>query len=222
MRLVCISDTHYYPVGQTIPDGDILIHAGDLTKTGTYLQIAKAGAWIGSLPHKHKIVVAGNHDKLFEKDYNLARLALGDGHNGIQYLQDQVAVIKGLVFYGAPWSVEYHGWAFGNTPGTYESRSRWEKIPMGVDVLITHGPAKGILDKAPNGFPLGDSDLSLTIERVQPRIHVHGHIHHSYGMAQVGKTLRVNAALCDEAYVHMNKPIVLDVKKSGIVRVGNG
>jgi Icc-related predicted phosphoesterase len=218
MRIVAISDTHYYPVKMDIPDGDVLIHAGDLTGRGKYMEISRAGQWLASLPHKHKIVIAGNHDFLFQQDYGLARQALGDGVSGIQYLQDHVTVIDSVVFYGAPWSVEYNDWAFGVKPGR-DAENRWGRMPDGIDVLITHGPPYGILDAAPNGYKLGCEDLLRLVVRRAPRIHVFGHIHHSHGTAKVGGTLFVNAAICDEGYKHSQQPIVLDLKKSGIVRI---
>lgn len=219
MRIVCISDTHFYPVTMPIPDGDVLIHAGDLTRSGRFEQITQAGSWLADLPHKHKIVVAGNHDVLFEKDYNTARYALGDGFYGIQYLQDNVAVIDDVVFYGAPWSVEYHGWAFGLKDG-WEAKNRWDRMPPGIDVLVTHGPPYQIMDSAPNGYDLGSKELRFKVEEIQPRLHVFGHIHHSHGVLKLGDTLYVNAAVCDESYKHTQEPIVLDFKKSGIMQVG--
>lgn len=225
MRIVAISDTHHYPVKVDIPDGDVLIHAGDLTGHGTFMEISRAGQWLASLPHKHKIVIAGNHDKLFEKDYNTAKMAIGDGFNGVQYLQEQVTVIEDVVFYGAPWSVEFHDWAFGlnRRPGNERNaKTRWDRIPAGIDVLITHGPPYQIMDAAPNGYRLGDEDLRAKVDELKPRLHVFGHIHHSHGVQKLGDTLFVNAAVCDEGYKHTQEPIVLDYRKSGIMQIRTG
>lgn len=221
MRLVCVSDVHFYPMPK-LPRGDVLIVAGDLTSSGTFGQLAECGKWLRDQPFDCKLVIAGNHDFLFEKDYNLARAAIQDGVGGTVYLQDQVFVLDDVVFYGAPWSVKYHFWAFGNDPGKAESIARWDKIPPGVDVLITHGPPKGILDLAPNGYSLGDSDLTARVQALKPRLHVFGHVHHSHGTAKVGDTLFVNAAICDEQYKHTQEPIVLDYKPSGIVQIRSG
>ena len=62
MKLVLISDTHGLHSKVSVPDGDILIHAGDLTNVGKAMEIAEAGEWLRSLPHKHKVVIAGNHE----------------------------------------------------------------------------------------------------------------------------------------------------------------
>ncbi|PGG97610.1 hypothetical protein GX51_07242 [Blastomyces parvus] len=61
IRVVCISDTHDHPL-PSVPDGDLLIHAGDLTNSGTRADIQAAVDWLKTLPHAEKVVVAGNHD----------------------------------------------------------------------------------------------------------------------------------------------------------------
>ena len=59
IRIVCISDTHNDDCSAKLPNGDILIHAGDMTDGGTMEELQKAYNWISKLPHKLKIVVAG-------------------------------------------------------------------------------------------------------------------------------------------------------------------
>jgi 3',5'-cyclic AMP phosphodiesterase CpdA len=61
MGIVAISDTHGLHASGPIPDGDILVHAGDISSTGKFQEVAAAAQWLKSLPHRHKIVVAGNH-----------------------------------------------------------------------------------------------------------------------------------------------------------------
>ena len=66
MRIVCISDTHLeHP---DIPDGDVLLHAGDATFQGRPEEIRTFNAWFAALPHRHKVFVAGNHDWGFQKE----------------------------------------------------------------------------------------------------------------------------------------------------------
>jgi hypothetical protein len=67
IKVVCLSDTHEGVV-ENIPDGDLLIHAGDLVNDGTALSIQKQIDWLASLPHRHKYLVTGNHDSWFDQN----------------------------------------------------------------------------------------------------------------------------------------------------------
>jgi 3',5'-cyclic AMP phosphodiesterase CpdA len=99
-KIVCLSDTHNFNHEIVVPDGDILIHAGDATVRGTEPEVEEFLAWFSSLPHRHKIFVAGNHDWLYERNNRFARLLTANF--GIRYLQDSAAEIEGLKFYGSP------------------------------------------------------------------------------------------------------------------------
>ena len=99
MRIVCLSDTHGHHARIAVPPGDVLIHAGDLTDTGTETELREALAWLGRLPHRHKVFVAGNHDALFERDPGAAAVLVP---KGVQYLEDSGCEIAGLRFWGSP------------------------------------------------------------------------------------------------------------------------
>lgn len=210
IRVVCISDTHLqhckYPVN--VPDGDILIHAGDATFEGKVSEIWRFTDWFEKLPHRHKVFVAGNHDWLFQQNQDLARSMLP---KGVIYLQDNLAIVEGLRIWGSPWQPEFMNWAF-NLPRGHRLREKWNMIPTGVDILVTHGPPLGILDLTVDGEHVGCGDMhEVVTKRVKPRLHVFGHIHHAYGTAAVGRTLFVNATVCDEAYKPVNAPVVVDM-----------
>lgn len=68
VRFVCMSDTHSLTshLKQDIPDGDVFLHAGDFTRSGAVSEVRDFNAWLGKLPHKHKIVIAGNHELSFD------------------------------------------------------------------------------------------------------------------------------------------------------------
>ncbi len=144
-RIVCLSDTHNCNERIEVPDGDILIHAGDATTVGTHEQIRRFSDWFASLPHPHKVFVAGNHDWLFEKDNDSARSLLDPA---IVYLQDSAIEIDGLKIYGSPWQPRFFDWAFNLNRGQ-EMAEKWAMIPDDIDILITHGPPNGILDLVP-------------------------------------------------------------------------
>lgn len=211
MRIVFISDTHTLVHRLVVPDGDVLVHCGDFTGNGSLQQVADFDSWLAKQPHEHKIVIAGNHDIAFEEAPESARLLLRTP----LYLQDSVARIDGVTFYGSPWTPFFNNWAF-NFPqdfraGHLAAEETWAKIPDGVDVLVTHGPPYGILDDAPSGGSVGCDELLDAVERVKPRIHSYGHIHECYGTLVRGETLFVNACSCDGAYRPVNAPVVVDL-----------
>ena len=74
-------------------------------------------------------------------------------------------------------------------------RARWDAIPVDLDVLITHTPPRGTLDRRSSGAPIGCEQLAAALPRVRPRVHLFGHVHASGGQERtVGPTTFVNAA----------------------------
>lgn len=208
MRIVCLSDTHNFSGQIVVPDGDVLIHAGDATISGTQLEIEQFLNWYSSQPHKYKIFVAGNHDWLFETDNRIARLLTAKFN--VKYLQDSSTEIEGLKIYGAPWQPRFFDWAFNLNRGR-EMAEKWNLIPNDTDVLITHGPPFGILDTTPRGDSAGCEELRKRVEDLRPKLHIFGHIHHGYGTIEKFEVRFVNASVCDETYEPNNPPIVIDL-----------
>lgn len=206
MRIVCLSDTHGLHDQVDVPDGDILLHAGDLTGRGRLEELAAAADWVRSLPHAHKVLIAGNHDFCLEQQPEKARALL----EGLTYLQDDLCVCAGLKIYGSPWQPWFHDWAFNLRRGE-PLRKTWAKIPEDTDIVITHGPPQGILDRCFDGRPVGCQDLLERLQVVRPRLHLFGHIHEAYGQQQVGETLYVNASSCTLQYRAIQAPIVIDM-----------
>ncbi|CAG7932937.1 unnamed protein product [Penicillium olsonii] len=182
VSIVCISDTHNNQ--PSVPNGDILIHAGDLTQSGSFQELQNALAWLRSLPHPIKIAIAGNHELLLDSRYDdtvgtsasdRPKLDWGD----IIYLEnEEVAVTclngRQLRVYGSPYSVRHGNWAF-----QYQlTQDIWTgSVPDGIDVLITHGPPLAHLDLLKLGCPR----LLQTLWRVWPKLHVFGHVHEGSG-----------------------------------------
>ncbi len=206
MRIVCLSDTHGLHEQVEVPEGDILLHAGDLSKRGKAHEISAFNEWLGTLRHPYKVVIAGNHDFLLEQNPALAEPLLT---NAI-YLNDSMIEIGNLKIWGSPISPWYHDWAFNRARGS-EIRKHWDLIPEGIDILITHGPPFGIFDLTVSGHTVGCEELSKAIARVQPRVHLFGHIHEGYGMMEVGKTLYINASNLDLDYRAVNKAVVIEM-----------
>ena len=218
MRVVVRSDTHTLHGQVAVPDGDMLVHCGDFTGTGRISEIAGFGLWMRGQPHRHKVVVAGNHDIMFERNRGLAlallQNGLGDeGGGGIVYLEDSGAEIGGLKIYGSPHQPRFMDWAFNHDRGE-DIRRYWDLIPDGLDLLVTHGPPKGILDQTHplhGSEHLGCEELLGAVERAKPRHHVFGHIHGGYGASWHVDTVFYNASVCDEAYNPRNAPLVIDL-----------
>lgn len=204
LRIVAVADTHGHQTDLgPIPEGDVFVHAGDLTRTGSLDELAPVADWIASLPHRHKIVIAGNHDWCFARDPEAARARLGPG---VVYLEDEPATVAGLSVYGSPWQPEFHGWAF-NLPRGRALAEKWARIPEGLDLLITHGPPSGLGDRAWDGRATGCEDLLAALERVRPRAHLYGHIHEDGGAWRCGSTLCMNVTIAEG----MRAASVLDI-----------
>lgn len=205
--IVAISDTHGMYEQVDVPDGDILIHAGDITGQGTYENLEEFNAWLGGLPHKHKVVIAGNHDWCFEWDQDRCRDILSNG----LYLQDEQTEIEGLKIYGSPWQPAFYDWAF-NLPRGPALVEKWSEIPEGLDVLITHGPPHGILDQTRKELRnVGCQDLLDAVLDKLPRHHIFGHIHEGYGEHKEFGIHFVNASINTHRYRPTQQPIVLEV-----------
>lgn len=205
MRWVCLSDTHNLHGQLLVPAGEVLVHAGDATLRGSFDEIRAFLGWFAALPHPHKILVAGNHDFGFEKDPGAARQLVPPG---ITYLQDEGCEVEGVKVWGSPWQPWFYDWAFNLLRGP-QIRAKWDLIPEGTEVLITHGPPARILDQVDRG-PVGCEDLLARVQTVRPKLHVFGHIHEGAGQIVQGGTRFVNASICDRNYLPINPVIVVD------------
>lgn len=186
LRIVAMADTHLQHEGLVVPDGDILVHAGDMLQHGGLDELERAVDYLRSLPHRIKIIVAGNHEVCLEKHPREARALL----DGFIYLEDEAATVEGLVFYGSPWQPKFRIWAFGATRGA-ELASKWAKIPDRVDVLVTHGPPYGFGDRIrwkEVERHVGCADLLARVRETRPALHLFGHIHQDRGMWNEGGT----------------------------------
>ena len=110
-RIVCISDTHNFHHDVDVPDGDILIHAGDFTLTGSLGEVVEFNEWLGTLDHPYKIIIAGNHDRCLGES---GTLGLKMFTNGI-YLERSGLDIDGIKFWGAPMTPAFNGMRGGLT-----------------------------------------------------------------------------------------------------------
>lgn len=204
MKIVCISDTHGLHQDIDVPDGDMLIHAGDLTVRGTSEQINDMLEWFGSLPHKYKILIAGNHDFGFEQ--KLSDIIVPDS---VIYLENTFVEIEGLKIWGSPVSTPYYDWAF--MWDISERTELYQKIPDNTDIVISHGPPYGVFDHTKTGVHAGCTALRDRLKQIKPKLCVFGHIHEDNGIKELEGTVYVNAAILDRQYKITNQAIVLEI-----------
>ena len=208
MRIVAVADTHLFHDELVIPDGDVFIHAGDLCRGGDLDELRIAADWITSLPHRNKVVVAGNHDWAFDRDRAAARALFAT------YLEDSEVTLDGVRFYGSPWQPAFNDWAF-NLPRGAALAAKWSLIPTGIDVLVTHSPPDGLGDRSPIGSRAGCADLRARVAEVVPRLHLFGHIHQDGGAWREGATVFANVTTweCERG------PTVIDLEHDTITLV---
>jgi calcineurin-like phosphoesterase family protein len=200
IKIVCLSDTHDQHRDLEVPAGDLLVHAGDFTKFGS--DPADFFAWLAALPHKHKILVNGNHEKNAPWKQETARLAK---EAGVIFLRDEAVTLE---LNGRPvrvWGTEFM-WAIDLSSPS----SPYDAIPAGTDIIVSHGPAKGYCDEG-----AGCETMLKHVHRVRPRLFICGHMHGGHGIAHgTGDeegTLFVNAANAGHGHTLKWNATVLDV-----------
>lgn len=218
MIIDCIACPHgHYP---ELDGGDLLIVAGDLTKSGARDEYLHFGQWIQEQSYRTKIVVCGNHDARIEKihhdckipdDLKLPRMFINPfALFGCEYLCDSGTEFEDLKIWGSPWTK----WFEGVNPKCTafmlkteeELAEKFAMIPDDVDILVTHSPPYGMRDHLKDGTPCGSRTL---LRKTSPhcKLHVFGHIHEEYGHLKLFDTHYVNASHVNERYEPVNKPI---------------
>ena len=218
MRIIFISDTHtqHHELDSHLDslyledNNSILVHCGDISSRGRNYEVEDFFIWYDSLPFKNKIMIAGNHDFLFEKNPDAAKNILDEYGKSIIYLEDSGVEIEGVKFWGSPVTPWFYDWAFNRRD---DIQKHWDLIPDDTNVLITHGPPFGILDvtyreRMHVGCPL----LRSKIETLKDlKISSFGHIHEAFGTDNINDVHYVNASFVTLRYEPLNHPIVIDL-----------
>lgn len=206
MQIVCLSDTHGQHHNIDVPEGDVLIHAGDFTRTGGVQETKDFLDWYAELPHQYKVFIAGNHDRGFEREREKTMEKIP---SDIIYLEDSGVQIEHLYFWGSPYTPKFFNWSFGKNRGE-EILAYWQKIPLHTNILITHGPPKNILDTTYKGYNVGCADLADTLSTLNDlKLHVFGHIHEAYGIYTCNNCTFVNASVLNRKYRKCFDPVVI-------------
>jgi len=218
MKIVMVSDTHNKLDEIEIPEGDILLHAGDSTMMGRPEELHKFNQDLGKIKNRftHGIVcIAGNHDWGFQRDSIRAQSYITNA----TYLEDSFVIIEGKKIYGSPWTPFFFNWAFNLKRGK-EIKEKWDLIPDDTDILITHGPPFGILDLVQNISPYSNNQLisagceellNRVVRLTNMKLNVFGHLHMNYGSKMIGNTNFVNAACLNDSYKVAHAPIIYDI-----------
>lgn len=207
MKIVIISDTHGQHAELGALEGDVLIHCGDFT-FGRQRQAQATDAldaWFARCNFQHILCTGGNHDFLADEAAAGGARVFRHAH----YLRDQALVLDGVKFYGAPWVPELAGWAHYRTDA--ELLEDWARIPGDTDVLITHTPPLGILDRNSSGKACGCPYLRDAVNVLRPQLHCFGHVHASAGVMRAGDTTYVNASVVNKRYEVKRAPIEVNV-----------
>lgn len=218
MKIVLLSDTHGKHKQLSVPEGDMIIHAGDLTPMGRHRDVVKFLNWYSQLPHKYKILISGNHDFYFQdNDFITISRETGLSINPkvvtgeqIVYIQDAMIEVEGIKIYGSPWTPTFFHWAFMLDRGE-SIRQKWNALPEGMDIIVTHGPPRGILDNNRQNFHAGCDDLLERMKVVKPKYHVFGHMHEGHGVENYDGITYINPSILNDDYMVTNNPIVINI-----------
>ena len=208
MKIVIISDTHGQHDNLIIPTGDMIIHAGDVSEVGDENRVKCFLKWFSNLEFKYRIFISGNHDFYFEKEKK--EIIVKIIPDNIIYLNDSQMIINNLKIWGSPVQPWFYNWAFNRQRGA-DIKKHWDLIPTDTDIVITHGPPFGILDKTITNEKVGCKDLYSYIQKIEPKFHIFGHIHEAYGKIKKDKTIFINASVLNHRYKIKNKPIILNI-----------
>jgi len=182
IKLTHISDTHGYHNSLRLNGGDILIHSGDIMDYHRLISNEETINWLSKTPYKYKIIVPGNHDS------GLLDISLPDD---VIILDNNTIELLGIKFYGVSANIiEY------NSIHNFNQHIE-DEIPLldiHSDILITHGPPKGIFD-IKQGSSVGSVKLLEFVKTHKPKYHLFGHAHHWKGIYNNGDTIFCNSSI---------------------------
>ena len=218
MKIVSFSDTHNLHEKVILPECDISIFAGDFSGRGNRLETFHFFKWYSKQTQcRFKVATIGNHDICFDPSHNNET----HGHNWLQSIKDRFnniiilnntsVDIEGVKIWGSPYTPWYHGERWGFNVRRDEIHNIWNLIPKNTDIVVTHGPVRGILDTTIRGDKVGCVSLYKKIKYVKPKYHICGHIHEAYGVKKDGATTFINCAVVNMDYDVKNKPIEFEI-----------
>lgn len=214
-KICIISDTHGQHEKLKLPKADWIIHAGDMSSMGSFDQVNDFVSWFSKTDFSKRIMIAGNHDYLFEKNPDIAKSLIPEN---VIYLESSFVDIDGIKIYGEPRQPWFYNWAFNVNRGE-PIKKYWDAVPNDTKILITHGPPKGILDRTMEGKHVGCEELILRLPELKElKLVCCGHIHEGRGSYQFADgQLIINASVLNRSYRLVNNPYVIDTDTWTIV-----
>ena len=206
-------DFHCFSSSLARQYADVVIHCGDLTTESRLEEFKTSICCLQKLNAPLKLVIAGNHDftldiptfrkmvdeshppldpELVEETYGYYGKARQLFNNtGITFLDEGVHSFRLqngalLTVYASPYTPTLGNWGFQYHPNhghDFSFRDHHKRPINNVDVVMTHGPPKGIMDYTHSGERAGCPYLfeAIARSRPQPRMHCFGHIHEGWG-----------------------------------------
>lgn len=204
--------------------GDLLILTGDYTARDTKEEFTKFFDWIQDIQATNKlykkiIFIGGNHDMWMQKNVKEWRVKSEEFDMDIEYLCDSGTEYEGLKLYGFPHSLTFPNINPKCTAFTGDEQCLSEKcklIPKDIDILISHSPPWGILDKIEDGSHVGSTSIrSVVLDKfTYPNLkyNLFSHIHEGYGRFVTPLTTFINCSIMNERYRPVNKPFNLEIE----------
>jgi len=195
MKTFLISDSHGFHNQIVIPpDIDCIIHSGDSTNYWElYRNQLEADSfidWFSKLDIKYKVMCGGNHDHYLMKKYNIDKIK----DLGIIYNEHGYEEVNGRLFFLSNYTPTFGDWFF--MKDRVKISRYWEELIEGIDVLITHGPPRSIMDLSYDRMGklefCGDGALYKKILKINPKIHTFGHLHSNSDIINYGSRTIAN------------------------------
>lgn len=216
LKICHISDTHMQVL--PIEDADILVHSGDFLNYGSMEELIQFRIELEKVKDRFDkiILIAGNHDRIFETNPYIAKQFLLETIPNLVYLYHESYTYKEYKIFGTPWQPYFCDWAF-NVKDNLKLYEMYLEIPDDVNILITHCPPEGILDNTVNKWNLektscGSRALKLALPRLKYlKVHMFGHIHFSNGIDFINNIWYSNSSICGEDYKPTNLPRIIEL-----------
>ena len=224
MKIIAISDLHGL-LPKIDEKCDVLCICGDIIPLEIQTDVYKSKnwlktdfiAWCNSIACEHILLIAGNHDLIFEQilHHEIMDIFLG---TKIHYLENDEVEIDGKRFYGTPYCHIFGNWAFMRED--FHLKMIYDLIPENLDVLLIHDAPYGTsdiclqktnwtTDNHIGCVPLRDAILEKT-----PKLVLHGHLHstnHNAELIEPSDTKVYNVSYVDEGYEPVYSPLVLEI-----------